>query len=411
MADATISIAVPDEFAQRRRWRAFRHPSVEADYRQWHRAQILPVARVAGAVAAMFWALIPVSFELLVGQAPRALYISAWAIAVPIFLVFLVASFTRLRRWASEAILLGIIAIGLDFIWIFSIMYDPASGAITCGMLSTIFFPLILRLPTRHTAIAVAPLIAIPIGLLVNGTRQGDIAMYDSWLYFAMLLTNGPLVIVVAAFIEGGMRQTFTAERTITRQQNQLQATRQLLRRFAPSAVAGRIESGDATAVGQPQRLRVTALSSDVAGFTALADQIDPESLSQIINEYMATMSDIVESQGGVVTEFAGDGLMAIFGAPETFEPEEQVRRALTAATAMHARLADLNKTWFRLGIEQPLQVRIGINTGMLSVEHLRFGWPRHLHGHRTSNERCGSNPSPLRARRHPAHRFPWPRT
>ena len=109
-------------------------------------------------------------------------------------------------------------------------------------------------------------------------------------------------------------------------------------------------------------------MSSDVAGFTALADQIDPESLSQIINEYMATMSEVVESQGGVVTEFAGDGLMAIFGAPEALEPEEQVRRALSAANAMHARLADLNKTWFRLGIEQPLRVRIGINTGMLSV-------------------------------------------
>ena len=199
MADAAISDAVPDEFAQRARWRAFRDPSVEADYRQWHRDQILPVARGAGAVAAMFWALIPLSFDLLVGQAPRALYVSAWAIAVPIFLVFLAASFTRLRRWASEAIPFVIIAIGLDFIWIFSNMYDPASGAITCGMLSTIFFPLILRLPTRHTAMVVAPLIAIPLGLLVNGTRQGDIAMYDSWLYFAMLLTNGPLVVVIAA--------------------------------------------------------------------------------------------------------------------------------------------------------------------------------------------------------------------
>jgi class 3 adenylate cyclase len=132
--------------------------------------------------------------------------------------------------------------------------------------------------------------------------------------------------------------------------------------------VAERIESGDAKAVGHPQRLRVTAMSSDVAGFTALADQIDPESLSQIINEYMATMSDVVESQGGVVTEFAGDGLMAIFGAPEALEPEVQVRRALSAANAMHARLAELNQSWFRLGIEQPLRVRIGINTGMLSV-------------------------------------------
>jgi class 3 adenylate cyclase len=157
------------------------------------------------------------------------------------------------------------------------------------------------------------------------------------------------------------MRRQFVAEMTV-------RASQRLLRRYAPAAVADRIISGDSRTVGHPQRLRVTALSSDVAGFTALADQIDPESLSQIINEYMATMSDVVEREGGVVTEFAGDGLMAIFGAPEQIEPEEQVRRALAAAHAMHARLAELNKTWFRLGIEQPLRVRIAINTGMLSV-------------------------------------------
>ena len=183
----------------------------------------------------------------------------------------------------------------------------------------------------------------------------------DSWPYVAMLLTLVPLVIFASAQNERGMRRQFVAQTPIAGEPV-------LLRRYAPGAVAERIESGDANAVGHPQRLRVTALSSDVAGFTALADQIDPESLSQIINEYMAAMSDVVESQGGVVTEFAGDGLMAIFGAPETFEPDEQVRRALSAATAMHARLGDLNKSWFQLGIEQPLQVRIGINTGMLSV-------------------------------------------
>src|SRR5687768_2282534 len=135
MANVAGPIAVPDKFAQPARWRAFRDPSVEADYRQWHRDQILPVARVVGAVAVVFWALIPLSFELLVGEAPRALYISTWAIAVPVFLGLLVASFTRLRRWAIGAMVFAVIVIGLDFIWIFSIMYDPDSGAITCGVL------------------------------------------------------------------------------------------------------------------------------------------------------------------------------------------------------------------------------------------------------------------------------------
>ena len=79
-------------------------------------------------------------------------------------------------------------------------------------------------------------------------------------------------------------------------------------------------------------------------------------------------MSDVIEGQRGVVTEFAGDGLMAIFGAPERLEPAEQVRAALAAASGMQTRLAELNESWPALGIDQPLQVRIGINTGVLSV-------------------------------------------
>jgi class 3 adenylate cyclase len=224
-----------------------------------------------------------------------------------------------------------------------------------------VFIALAIRLRTGATAFLAIVLLGLPAALHIIGTLDGQIRLDESWPYIAVLLTMVPLVILASAQTETGMRQQFVAK-------TQLQVSQRLLRRYAPAAVAGRIESGDAAAVGHPQRLRVTALSSDVAGFTALADQIDPESLSQIINEYMATMSDAVESQGGVVTEFAGDGLMAIFGAPEALEPEEQVQRALSAANAMHARLAELNKTWFRLGIEQPLRVRIGINTGMLSV-------------------------------------------
>jgi class 3 adenylate cyclase len=59
---------------------------------------------------------------------------------------------------------------------------------------------------------------------------------------------------------------------------------------------------------------------------------------------------------------------MAIFGAPDRLEPAEQVRRALAAADGMHRRLADLSGMWLSLGIERPLNVRIGINTGVLSV-------------------------------------------
>jgi class 3 adenylate cyclase len=361
MADAAVSIAVPDEFAQHARWRSFRDRSVESRYRAWHRDQVLPIARALGFFGILGWGLVPVSWELWVGESSRVMRISCWAIAVPVFVIALIGTYTRLRLWATEIVSLIIVVLGLTMTWSMSTIYGPTSGMVAGGVIAMIFYPMVVRTPTLHAAFVMAVLTPIPLALQIRATVRGELAPAESWAWVALLIPSSGAVVLTAAIIESGMRRQFVAESTA-------QASQRLLRRYAPAAVADRIETGDAKAVGQPQRLRVTALSSDVAGFTALADQIDPESLSQIINEFMATMSDVVESQGGVVTEFAGDGLMAIFGAPEALEPEEQVRRALSAANAMHSRLAELNQTWFRFGIEQPLRVRIGINTGMLSV-------------------------------------------
>jgi class 3 adenylate cyclase len=363
--NATVAV---DEFAQRGRWRSFIDPAVESDYRLWHRDQILPMARLIGFGSLVLWLMAPLWFKVLVGATPPAAMLGGFVVAIPVFVVILVASYTRINRWTNEAVALTNIVIGLDFIWTFSGMYGPLSGTVTTAALGTIFYPLIVRMRTAAAMVVTIVLTTIPAVFQIAGTLQGETSIQASWPYIALLLPNAPIVIVAAAQIETGMRRQFAAQQTVARQQSELAASQRLIRRYVPSAVAARIESGDAETVGVPQRLRVTALSSDVAGFTVLADRLDPESLSHIINEYVATMSAVVEGEGGVITEFAGDGLMAIFGAPEEIEPTVQVRKALAAAEAMHQRLVELNNTWFHLGIEQPLKVRIGINTGVLSV-------------------------------------------
>jgi class 3 adenylate cyclase len=147
-----------------------------------------------------------------------------------------------------------------------------------------------------------------------------------------------------------------------------LQRNQQLIRRYLPRALADQIIAGRELDVIKPQRRRVTVLFSDIVGFTDLADRVEPEVLTQVINEYMAAMSEIVDDHQGTVNEFIGDGLMALFGAPEPLEPEVQARQAIRAAQAMQARLPELNPHWRKLGLGTALQIRIGINTGMASV-------------------------------------------
>ncbi|MGJ8670781.1 MAG: adenylate/guanylate cyclase domain-containing protein [Oceanococcus sp.] len=148
----------------------------------------------------------------------------------------------------------------------------------------------------------------------------------------------------------------------------ELEQSRKFIRRYIPPAVADQIIAGNAAAIDAPARRRITVLFSDIVSFTDMADRLDAESLTQILNEYMAAMANIIGQHGGTLNEFSGDGLMALFGAPNEMEPKSQALNALQAAQEMQNQLPALNEHWLALGIGEPLQIRIGINTGVLSV-------------------------------------------
>ncbi len=180
-------------------------------------------------------------------------------------------------------------------------------------------------------------------------------ASTDVWvLNFAFLANFYSLALLTAYLLESGARRAFLQRR--------------LIRRFAPPSVASAIETGNAATIEAPQRRRVTVLFSDVVGFTTTADSLDPESLAQIVQEYLATMADIVERHGGTLNEFAGDGVMALFGAPRESSPEDQVRAAVAAASEIQTSMPLLNQQWFKVGLDHELRTRVGINTGVLSV-------------------------------------------
>ena len=106
----------------------------------------------------------------------------------------------------------------------------------------------------------------------------------------------------------------------------------------------------------------------DVVGFTALADRIDPEALADVVNEYLSAVSEVIEKHGGTLNEFAGDGVMAIFGAPDELPPREQALAALAAAREIQHSLPSWSRAWYQHGITEDTQARIGINTGVVSV-------------------------------------------
>ena len=135
---------------------------------------------------------------------------------------------------------------------------------------------------------------------------------------------------------------------------------------------------------GRPrsQKMVVSVLFSDFKGYTSLAEQMDPQTLMEWINSYVEAMAGVIGFHGGVVDDYAGDGIKANFGVPVPRQGEEEIaaeaRRAVHCALDMAQQLAVLNTTWEGRGL-QSVGMRIGIATGSVvsgslgSVQRLKY--------------------------------------
>ena len=111
------------------------------------------------------------------------------------------------------------------------------------------------------------------------------------------------------------------------------------------------------------ERKLVTMLFADLAGFTSLAEKLDPEDVYGFLRPTMAELQEIVESYGGTVPQLLGDGFMAVFGVPVAHEDDAE--RAVRAALDVRDRIGILNRE--RRGIQLPA-VHAGLNSGEVMV-------------------------------------------
>ena len=113
------------------------------------------------------------------------------------------------------------------------------------------------------------------------------------------------------------------------------------------------------------ERKGVTVMFSDVSGFTAMSEKLDPEEVHAIMDRAFEVILNEVHRYEGTINQFLGDGVMALFGAPVAHE--DHAHRALSAALAIQSGLKPLADDVRRMhGIE--FRMRMGINTGLVVV-------------------------------------------
>jgi class 3 adenylate cyclase len=138
--------------------------------------------------------------------------------------------------------------------------------------------------------------------------------------------------------------------------------------RYLSPQVYKSIFTGQTEAIIHTQRRKLTIFFSDIKDFTSTTEQLQPEEITALLNEYLTEMSDIAIKHGGTVDKFIGDAILVFFGSPETMGIAQDAKACLRMAVEMQQRLNELQTKWSNEGIEQPFQVRIGINTGFCNV-------------------------------------------
>ncbi len=135
------------------------------------------------------------------------------------------------------------------------------------------------------------------------------------------------------------------------------------LRGAMPSTLAEKVRASRGGIEGE--RKAVTVLFCDVVGSSTIAERMDPEDYRDLLDRYLAVVFDRVYRFEGVVNQIAGDGVMALFGAPVAHEDAPE--RACQSALAIRDGVAELGAALAAEG-RGPLRIRIGINTGPVIV-------------------------------------------
>ncbi len=116
------------------------------------------------------------------------------------------------------------------------------------------------------------------------------------------------------------------------------------------------------------ERRELTVLFSDIRGFTTISEGLDPEALTNLLNEYLTPMTELVFSHKGTLDKYMGDAIMAFFGAPMPYA--EHPHMACRTALAMMEELKRLREGWKARGLPL-IDIGIGLNTGVMSVGNM----------------------------------------
>jgi class 3 adenylate cyclase len=127
------------------------------------------------------------------------------------------------------------------------------------------------------------------------------------------------------------------------------------------------IENPSSLELGGEKRT-VTIMMTDLRGFTAMTERLEPEQVVQMLNTYFEIMVDVVQKYNGTINEIVGDALLVIFGAPQ--EMSDRTQKSIACAIEMQNAMAEVNEENRTHGLPE-LEMGIGLNESEVIVGNI----------------------------------------
>ncbi|GAB2883127.1 adenylate/guanylate cyclase domain-containing protein [Microbulbifer echini] len=139
------------------------------------------------------------------------------------------------------------------------------------------------------------------------------------------------------------------------------------LSKYLPQRLWRSVTTGDEEALATQRKL-LTVFFSDIKDFSQLTEELEAETFTLLLNNYLSEMARIAGQYGGTIDKFIGDAVMVVFGDDASKGPKSDALRCVAMALAMRKRVREMKQEWYNKGISRPLQVRMGVNTGYCTV-------------------------------------------
>ena len=277
--------------------------------------------------------------------------------------------------------IVGVTATGTSEIGITPLETNFPSSGLHSNILNTILTENFIReVPPKLNgvvALLLALTVAVLSALLRRPLRFSISSLFLLMLYPVIGLASfsrfGLLLGMIFPFWTGGLCFIFVILYRYLSEERERMKLKQAFGRYVSPQVLEEALEGSRLALDMADRKELTVLFSDMVGFTPFSEQLHPDDLRELLNEYFEQMTAIIFKYEGTVDKFIGDGLMAFFGEPGSYD--DHALRAVKAAVEMQEKVKQLRSRWLDQGKylqhKYPLQIRVGINTGRVALGNI----------------------------------------